>query len=588
MKHRQAISFILCLTIRLITSEHITKRITLHHNVSRPEPLLESEQPGNRLVLNGYITIATEKCCPVMFLGHHIRGIPLQNGCLDIASFESATGLLDRSDSPFYLLAWNKTKELVSGYVQTHMQCNYHKDGRYTCSFHQLTRNTIREDLGRLYIFYTCFNRQHADIMFNLSLEGKVINQTEYPAARCLPMRGDNVCSKYYADGVLPNAFGDLKRESAMKVMLILQALTAPCHKHFEEVLCHLSLPKCEDENHMLLCKSSCKEVFTVCGKYFLQENLTDTGFLLQNYIYNYFGKGNTSTQIGNIINVAYNFYCNELPDRVCVKTDKVTCMPQHVEHGTHDANMKIYFVHSTIEYKCDSGYNLDSNGTATCQYSGKWSRIPKCLVQTSHKDLITVCFIFGAFIIIVVSALIIIWKYRHELSALLYVKYGIKFMREREERRKYDAYIAYSQNDFEFVKRNIIDPLQGMEFNLCVPARDFEAGDFKSQMIVKSVKDSKRTIIVLSQNFINSEWCQFEFAQSHLKLLEDESFKLLLIAYDDPKTLMLKDAPKLITEYINSRTYLAKDNSLFFEKLLYQMPKDRNIQNKYANKGHC
>ena len=54
----QIISFILCLTIHDISSEHITKWITLHQNSSWPEYVMESQQPGNSLVLNGYIRIA--------------------------------------------------------------------------------------------------------------------------------------------------------------------------------------------------------------------------------------------------------------------------------------------------------------------------------------------------------------------------------------------------------------------------------------------------------------------------------------------------------------------------------------------------
>ncbi len=163
-------------------------------------------------------------------------------------------------------------------------------------------------------------------------------------------------------------------------------------------------------------------------------------------------------------------------------------------------------------------------------------------------------------------------------------MKYGIKFIREKEQQRIYDAYIAYSQHDFDFVKDRLLTPLEKVPFKICIPERDFGPGDFKSQNIIKGVKASKRTIIVLSQSFIKSGWCQFEFAQAHLKMLEDESFKLLLITIEDPK--MLQNAPKLIRKCMNSRTYLMKDDQLFWEKLLYQMPKIKML--KMNNSSYC
>ncbi len=86
-----------------------------------------------------------------------------------------------------------------------------------------------------------------------------------------------------------------------------------------------------------------------------------------------------------------------------------------------------------------------------------------------------------------------------------------------------------------------------------------------------------------MSQNFINSGWCQFEFAQSHLKLLEDESFQLLLIAIEDPK--LLKNMPRVIENYMKTRTYLAKYYKLFCEKLLYQMPKVKDIRHRVSSR---
>ncbi len=111
-------------------------------------------------------------------------------------------------------------------------------------------------------------------------------------------------------------------------------------------------------------------------------------------------------------------------------------------------------------------------------------------------------------------------------------------------------------------------------QFRICLHTRDFDGGGIKAKNIINAITQSKRAIIILSQSFIDSEWCQFEFEQAHLQLMQHESYKILVIALDDPKHL--QNIPQLIQSYILTRTYLMGTDKLFWQKLLYQMPEKK------------
>ena len=573
MEFNWTVFLLLCLIFEHCCSEKLgssdIKWIRSHHNPGWTGPILESKQPGNVLTVSGKIKIAKDKCCPFMFLGDDFGSVLHQLEVFCLGNMSKSIDIFIDWVSDFYKLDWNYNPYTYK------WNCQPVDDRNYICLIHQITELKLRVDtIGKLYIFYPCLNRQPVDILHNLTFQAKNVSDTTHQESRCLPLEAGRDCTKYYSGSALPNALGQSRRKKALKGMGFMHGIfSTTCHKHFEEVLCHLLLPKCENQNQILLCKLSCFEVLGECGKQII---LKVDGNHIDQFILGLLGDIGA---IQAILNSFIEYMCNQLPVTECIQTPRVTCpVPTPIENGQHNISNGTHYVNSIGQYECKSGYRLDSNGTVTCEYSGSWSRPPKCLLQTSNKDLIIVCSVFGGLIFVLIVAVLLIWKYRQELAALLYVKYGIKFIREREESRRYDAYIAYNQNDIDFVKQKLVDPLERIHFKLCVPERDFEPGDFKSQAIIKGVQASKRTIIVLSQNFIESTWCQFQFAQAHLQLLKDESFKLLLIAIDDPKNLTLKDAPKLISEYINSRTYLLKDDALFWEKLVYKMPAQKKV----------
>ena len=107
--------------------------------------------------------------------------------------------------------------------------------------------------------------------------------------------------------------------------------------------------------------------------------------------------------------------------------------------------------------------------------------------------------------------------------------------------------------------------------FNLCIHERDWLPGNLISWNIVNSVQNSRRTILILSKDFIESIWFQIEFHTAYYQMLEDKINRLIVIVRGElpPKEQLDKDLIFLL----NTKTYLVWGEKWFWEKLRYALP---------------
>ena len=190
-----------------------------------------------------------------------------------------------------------------------------------------------------------------------------------------------------------------------------------------------------------------------------------------------------------------------------------------------------------------------------------------------------------------------VVFRNREFLKVWCFVKFGWKFTGgENKEavNRPYDAFISYSSHDEEFIVQKLVPHLEGERngrqgYRLCVHYRDFAVGASIAESIIAAVELSKRVIIVLSDNFLNSEWCQYEFQAAHHQLLEERKNRIIMVLLHDINHDMEDHQLK---DYIKTRTYLEYGDPWFWAKLDYAMPKfctgtAENRQAEYVGPQH-
>ncbi len=80
-----------------------------------------------------------------------------------------------------------------------------------------------------------------------------------------------------------------------------------------------------------------------------------------------------------------------------------------------------------------------------------------------------------------------------------------------------YDAFISYSSTDEAWVLHQLVEKLEKEEnFRLCLHERDFQIGRPIADNIVFSLEQSSSCILILTEKFCQSYWCNFEAQVAH------------------------------------------------------------------------
>lgn len=188
-----------------------------------------------------------------------------------------------------------------------------------------------------------------------------------------------------------------------------------------------------------------------------------------------------------------------------------------------------------------------------------------------------------GAFLLVSFISMIV-FIFRQEMRVWFHSRFGVRlFYRasdiDRDDREKmFDAFVSYSSKDEAWVAEELAPMLERGDpsYKLCLHYRDFPVGGYVADNIIQAVESSRRTIMVLSENFIKSEWCRFEFKSAHHQVLRDRRRRLIVVLLGE---VPQKDLDPDIRLYLKTNTYLHWGDRLFWEKLRFALPDVPNNQ---------
>uniref|UniRef100_UPI00398EFADF toll-like receptor 13 n=1 Tax=Pristiophorus japonicus TaxID=55135 RepID=UPI00398EFADF len=138
-----------------------------------------------------------------------------------------------------------------------------------------------------------------------------------------------------------------------------------------------------------------------------------------------------------------------------------------------------------------------------------------------------------------------------------------------------YDAFVSYSSSDEAWVVDQLLPQLEqrGPEwFQLCLHSRDFELGMDIFRNIEKAIHSSRKTLCVISSQYLRSEWCSLEYQLTSLRLFCDQNDVLIVIFLEDIPNFQLSACHKL-RKLVKSKTYIewpeeAEKQVLFWARL--------------------
>ncbi|XP_061188089.1 toll-like receptor 6 [Saccostrea echinata] len=169
---------------------------------------------------------------------------------------------------------------------------------------------------------------------------------------------------------------------------------------------------------------------------------------------------------------------------------------------------------------------------------------------------------------------IIVILKYRREIRILVYTRFNVVLPcqpGEIYEDKAFDAFVSYSNDDQEWVC-NIFDENKHnrlVHLKFCMHHKDFVPGKTIFENIVKCIEESRHTVIVLSQNFLNSHFCLWEFQEAFQQSIVERKRHLIIILLED---IPDKDLPNDLKRCMKTFTYIKKDDKIFVDRLLYSL----------------
>ncbi|CAC5389722.1 Toll-like receptor 4 [Mytilus coruscus] len=149
------------------------------------------------------------------------------------------------------------------------------------------------------------------------------------------------------------------------------------------------------------------------------------------------------------------------------------------------------------------------------------------------YKELQKTCSSYSSLISVIVASLaaflfVLIWgiafRNRWRLRYMYYMvknKYQVqnKIEPDNDSQYEYDAFVSYDNNDRFFVHDKLLPCLEPEAWlKLCIQKRDFLPGNDIAGNITSAIHNSRKVIIVMSHNYLDSYWCMFEYNMAKME----------------------------------------------------------------------
>ena len=174
--------------------------------------------------------------------------------------------------------------------------------------------------------------------------------------------------------------------------------------------------------------------------------------------------------------------------------------------------------------------------------------------------------------LVVIVVVISLVYRYRWHIGYL----YFLMRAKRREAREVlddttyvYDAFVVYNGTDVGWVKDELLPAMEeDAEFTLCVHDRDWLLGRDIVDNIVQSIESSRKTLLVVSNAFAISQWCQLELTLAQHRLLEEDRNAMILVLLEPLKRENI--TPRLLLQ-MKRQTYMEWTEDPVGQKLFWK-----------------
>ncbi|XP_062430731.1 toll-like receptor 2 type-1 isoform X2 [Rhea pennata] len=177
------------------------------------------------------------------------------------------------------------------------------------------------------------------------------------------------------------------------------------------------------------------------------------------------------------------------------------------------------------------------------------------------HRSL-TVSLICALVFLAILVLVVVGYKYH----AIWYLRMTWAWLRAKRKPKQgppkdicYDAFVSYSENDSDWVENIMVQELEQAcpPFRLCLHKRDFVPGKWIVDNIIDSIEKSHKTLFVLSEHFVQSEWCKYELDFTHFRLFDENNDAAILILLEPIQSKAIPKRFCKLRKIMNTKTYL-------------------------------
>lgn len=179
-------------------------------------------------------------------------------------------------------------------------------------------------------------------------------------------------------------------------------------------------------------------------------------------------------------------------------------------------------------------------------------------------------------FLLVSVAGILVYKFYFHLLLFVGCKKYG------RGE-STYDAFVIYSSQDEDWVRNELVKNLEeGVPpFHLCLHYRDFIPGvAIAANIIQEGFHKSRKVIVVVSQHFIQSRWCIFEYEIAQTwQFLRSHAGIIFIVLQKLEKSLLRQQVE--LYRLLSRNTYLEWEDSVLGRHIFWRRLKKALLDGK-------